>query len=335
MGYRVDFEAMQITATGGIYVRTSPAADQITIDSKISQKPGIFNNAVFVQSLLPKNHTVSIIKTGYYDYSKILPVKEKEVTKLESVLLFKKDILFETLIDEKSSPFLPEFQQKKFVVKTSNLYYSTAPENATLTTLQKNTPVIKNLVAFETLNSNIIWLSTDGILWQSDATGRNPVKLALNTLKINKKGSYKIIIYGQNIFVNNNGELLLLNEEKNNLDNFASQAKGEKISPDGKNIAYFDGGQIFISLLSDKTHEKISLYKANEAIGELFWMNNDYIVFTAGSKIMISETDYRGNVNTIILPDTYKSPQIFLNQQESKLYILAQDTVLVSEKLVP
>jgi len=343
MGYRVDFETMKISATGGIYVKTSPTADQITIDSKISQKPGIFNNAVFVQSLLPKNHTVLIIKTGYYDYSKTLPVKEKEVTKLESVLLFKKDIIFGTLTDKTLSPFLPSNQQKKFIIKNNNLYYSAAPENASLTATEKNTPVIKNLAAFETSNNNIIWLSTAGVLYQSDPTGKNPVKLALNVLKIDINRIFKILIYGQNIFVNNNGELLLLNKKTENLDSFAPQIKDGKISPDGKSIVYFTGRQIYISVLSDETHKKVLLYKSSENINYLFWMNDNYIIFAAGNKIMISEIDYRGNVNIITLPDAInlidgktiniKSPQIFLNQSDNKLYILTQNIVLVSEKL--
>ena len=93
-GYRFDFEKMKIVATGGIYVRTFPSADKITIDGNISEKPGIFLNWIFVQSLLPKNHTVSIKKNGYYDYFKTLPVEENQVTKLENVLLIKKAIAF-------------------------------------------------------------------------------------------------------------------------------------------------------------------------------------------------------------------------------------------------
>ena len=44
MGDRFDFKKMKITETGGIYVRTFPAADQIIVDSK-NQKtstPGIW-----------------------------------------------------------------------------------------------------------------------------------------------------------------------------------------------------------------------------------------------------------------------------------------------------
>ncbi len=328
MGYRVDFETMKITATGGIYVRTFPIADIITIDSKISQKPGIFNNAVFVQSLLPKNHAVSVTKDGYYGYNKTLLVLEKEVTKLENVLLFKKAILFEAITDlpaqagKTKSPFLTQNQQKEFIIKNNNL-----------TATQKNTAVIKNLVAFEISNNNIIWLGTDGLLYRSDSDGKNPIKLALNPLAINKKGSYKIIVYGQNIFVNNNGVLLALQKGKNVLDNFAESVKDAKISPDGKNIVYFTGKEIYISLLSDSENKKIVLYKSPENITDIFWLNNDYVVFSAGDKIIISEIDYRGNINAITIPS--KSPEIFFDQQEGKLYVLTQKNELVSEKLIP
>ena len=41
-GYRFDFEKMKIVATGGIYVRTFPSADKITIDSETFQKNPAF-----------------------------------------------------------------------------------------------------------------------------------------------------------------------------------------------------------------------------------------------------------------------------------------------------
>ena len=53
MGYRFDFEKMEITSTGGIYVRSFPA-QQIIIDSKIIEKPGIFSNATFTKAYCQK-----------------------------------------------------------------------------------------------------------------------------------------------------------------------------------------------------------------------------------------------------------------------------------------
>ena len=332
MGYRFDFAKMRVVATGGIYVRTFPAAGQITIDSNILEKPGVFSNSIFVQSLLPKNHTISIKKDGYYDYFKTLPVQENQVTKLENVILFKKNIQFEVIADTTQSPFN---QQEKFIIKNSNLYYSSAAENAGLTATQKATPVLKSLVAFSIENNNIIWLGKDGFLYQTDQTtpSQKPLKLALTPLKINKNGSYKIISNSQNIFINNNDSLLLLNTKTNNLDNFYSPVTDAKISPDGKNIVYYNDSNIYISLLSDTPVKNTNLYKSSEKIGGCLWFNNDYIIFTAGDKIIISEIDYRGNINTITLPQTGKS--IFFNQSTGKLYILTQNTLLSSEKITP
>ena len=97
LGYRVDFVHQRISTTGGIYVRVEPAPANISVDSAPEITPGYFSNSVFVQNLLPGQHSVSIKKDGYYDYYKTLVVREKEVTKLEEVTLFKKDIIFENV----------------------------------------------------------------------------------------------------------------------------------------------------------------------------------------------------------------------------------------------
>ncbi len=344
MGYRFDFEKMEIVATGGIYVRTFPAAGQITIDSNISEKPGLFSNYIFVQSLLPKNHTVSIKKAGYYDYFKTLLVRENQVTKLENVLLIKKNIQFEILASKTQSPFN---NQEKFIIKNSNLYYSAALENAGLTAAQKATPVLKSLVAFSIVNNNIIWLGADGFLYQTDQTNLSakPTKLTLTALKINKKSSYKIISDSQNIFVISNEDLLLFNTKTSNLDNFYSPVTDAKISPDGTNIVYFNNNNIYISLILTSPVKSNVLYKSSEKISDILWLNNDYIIFTAGDKIIISEIDYRGNINAVTLPQTIiltdgkkidiKNPKIYFDQTSQKLYILTGDALLLSEKITP
>jgi hypothetical protein len=352
MGYRFDFVKIRITTTGGIYVRTYPAAEKIIIDSKITKELGMFSDSIFVQSLLPALHTVLIKKNGYYDYFKTLPVQEKEVTKIENVLLIKKNIKFEIIADKGPEGYPSPFdKQEKFIIKNNNLYYSSAPENADISATLKAIPILKSLVAFSITNNNIIWLGADGFLYRSVLTDLSaktktaPEKIILESLKINKNGSYKIISNPQNIFVNDNGNLLELNTKTNSLDSFASSIKDEIFSPDGKNIIYYNNSNIYISPLPVIPGGKVSLYKSSEKIGSCLWLNNNYIIFTAGNKIIISEIDYRGNTNTVTLPQTIaispdqkidiKSPEIFLNHQDGKLYILTNDILLLSEKITP
>ena len=357
MGYRFDFKKMEVTETGGIYVRTFPAAEEITIDSRINVKPGLFANSIFVQSLLPNNHSVSVKKAGYYDYYKTIPVVKEQVTKLENILLIKKNIQFSLLntnpeIKAVQSPFNA---LEKFVIKNNNLYYSNNLDNSALTATQKLVPVLKKISAFVIQNNNIIWLGSDGFLYKSDQSAlvSEPIKITQLPIKIIKSGVYKIILDDKNIFVNNNGSLLLLNSKTNSLDNFYSPVKGAKISPQGDNIVYYDDNNIFISPILTSPFTKNILYKSSEKINDFSWINNSYIAFTTGpaspsqggNKIIISEIDFRGNINNITLPQTITvssgekinltNPRIFFNQQENKLYILNGKDLIVSEKITP
>jgi hypothetical protein len=342
MGERFDFKKMKITETGGIYVRSFPAADQVTIDYGIKEKPGIFSNSIFVQSLLPDEHTVLVEKSDYYDYFKKIPVQEEEVTKLENILLFKKNIQYSLVADQTLSPFIAK---DKFVIKNNNLYYSNIKENSNLTAIQKSTPVIKKIVTFIIQNNNVVWLGLDGFLYKSDASNlaTTPLKVTLTPIKIKKAGIYKIISDGGDTFVNNDGNLLWLNNKTNNLDNFYSPVKGADISPDGTEIIYYDDNNIYISPLPNVPVAKNTIYKSADKINDCIWLNSSYIIFTSGNKIIISEIDYRGNINSTVLAETVtisptqqikiENPQIFFNQQEGKLYILTNKTLLVSEKI--
>jgi len=342
MGYRFDFEKMKVTATGGIYVRTFPAPEQVFVDSKISEKPGIFSNSVFVQSLIPSMHSVLVKKTGYNDYSKTLPVLEKQVTKIENILLIKKNLQFQLITDATQSPFT---NKEKFIIKNSNLYYSDAAENSSLTALQKSTPLLKKIAAFMQQNNNIIWLGTDGLIYKSDISSlaSTPTKITTTPIKISKTGSYTIVGDSKNTFLNDNGGLSILNTKTNELENLATTVKGIKVSPDEKNIIYYNDTNIYLAPISTEPIAKTSLYKSSEIINDCLWLNNDYVIFTAGDKIIISEIDFRSNVNSVALPQTIvispdqkidiKVPQIFFNQKEGKLYILTNKVLLVSEKI--
>jgi len=117
IGYRIDFASGNITSTGGIYVKAIPEDAQVTIDSKIGNKTSLFSAAVFVQNLLPKTHAVLIQRAGYHDYQKNLIVEPKQVTKLENVILFKKDIQFTQIENSADYTSLSPDGQKMLVAQ--------------------------------------------------------------------------------------------------------------------------------------------------------------------------------------------------------------------------
>ncbi|MDO8529825.1 MAG: hypothetical protein Q7S10_00215 [bacterium] len=343
LGYRIDFENKKIVGTGGIYIRTIQTPVDITIDSKISAKTGRFSPSVFIQNLLPQKHTVLIAKEGYFDYHKNVEVKEKEVTKLEHVILFKKEIPFAILKNEAQSPFTEETTQDDYTMKGSALYYSNSPSNASLSLAAKAMPIVTDIITYKASNGSIIWLASDGFLYKSDANGKNEEQLSLIALQINKKSFYELFVFNQRIFLKENNGLLLLDTQEKSFQGFYSPVEGLAASPNSQKLIFYNEHEISYSFLNSPLPEKIFLNRFSEKITAVQWLNDDYLIFTLGGKIMISELD-ENEPNIITLPPTttingiaidITNPEILFSQTDKKLYIQTQTSILVSEELIP
>ena len=345
LGYRVDVANKKIVTTGGIYVKALPQGANVIIDSKINKKTGILSNAVFVQNLLPKQHTVVIKKEGFHDYQKTLEVKEREVTKLEHIILFKNNIVFQILEDKTQSPFNKKTLEDAYIIKNNTLYYSDIEENNQLSPTQKNTPIIKNIIAFKVLDKNIVWLSLDGFLYNFNMERKNTEKLSVRDIFIHQKNIYTLLIFNQTIFLKENDTLFIFDEKIKSFENFYGSVKNMQISPDRQKILYCNDHEILFSFLNSNNPEKIFLNRFSKKINECHWINNEYVIFSLENSIIISEIDKRGNINAISLKETIslqgnadiniQSQEILFNKEDGKLYILTQNTILVSEKLIP
>ncbi|MDP2741110.1 MAG: hypothetical protein Q8O66_00260, partial [bacterium] len=255
LGYRFDFEQKKIMATGGVYLKVWPQPAEVFIDSKLSGKTNMFSGSVFVQNLLPKQHNILIKKEGHFSYQKTLDIKEKEVVKLEHVILFKENILFELLKNDETSPFKKQEPDELLSIKNGNLYKNNLGEKPLL--------VLKNLLAFKTTEKDIIWLGLDGFLYSSDISGEKEQKLSSLPLKIDKKNSYKIETVFDNIFLFENDGLLLLSQKTKEFQNFHSPVKDIIISPDNQKILFINDYVILFSFIwqlqNSENPEKIFL----------------------------------------------------------------------------
>lgn len=418
MGYRIDLGHLKIMGTGGIYIRTFPAAEKITIDSKISAKPGIFSNSVFVQSLLPEDHTVQIQKAGYYDYFKTIPVEEKTVTKLENITLFKKSLQFQ-LVQDKIDFFSASPDSKHILVATENkssitLGYSSIDgssqteqtviaepgtvlnikwsENSSfalikisnsgaifyylfdstiqnisvtrLAYLDKNSElisfnpqnpkeifysenqnvyslkdnkvktIIKGAASFGFLQNNILWLSADEKLLISDSSGNLLNTLSKDNFQIKKNKKHELNIDSGKIFLRESGLLYLFNQNSGLFGSLNTPAGNYKTvtSPDGNNLVLWNEEKIYV--YSFETQKYGELF-SGPPITNCQWLNNDYIIFTAENDIIISEIDYRDNINAVTLTSILNSPKTQYVQQSGKIYVLNSGVLTVSEKLIP
>lgn len=185
LGYRVDFANMKLRGTGGIYVYAVPEPLSISIDSKLAEKTGLFSSAVFMQNIMPGLHSVLIKKEGYYDYQKNLEVQEKEVAKLENVILFKQKIDF-TLLENNIGYFSPSPGKNTMLIaklEKSNINF----EIINVNNGQKKTA---SLAIVNGKISNVAWsdnatkvlLKINSSYYVLDATGAKPTITALPLL---------------------------------------------------------------------------------------------------------------------------------------------------------
>ena len=173
-------------------------------------------------------------------------------------------------------------------------------------------------------------------MYSSSQDGKTTNKLSQIPLKVDIKNSYKLTIINQNVFLIENNNLLLFNQETKTFETFYGLVKDLKISPDGQKILYYNDNEIMYSYLNSKTPEKIFLNRFSEKIGDCFWLNDNYLIFDLAGKIVISEIDNRDSINTITLAQAISpSDKILFNQEDEKLYILTENNILVSEKLLP
>ncbi len=198
LGYRVNFETWEINGTGGIYVYAQPEPESVLIDNLHAKNTGFFSSAVFVQNLMPGPHTVLVQKDGYHDYRKTLEVAEKEVTKLENVTLFKKDIVFSSvpleigetaktqfaaLAVQTTSPRISPDGRKRIYYDSGEIYYI-AFEGALPPVL-----VRKSLAKI----SQVYWLNNDYLIFLEGDPSNPSGQVNIIISEIDTRGNINIV----------------------------------------------------------------------------------------------------------------------------------------------
>lgn len=72
-----------IERTGVIYLSTVPSEARVHINRKLVEDP----TPALIAGLLPGNYHIRLVKKGYKDWDKILPVHEQKSTSLENIML--------------------------------------------------------------------------------------------------------------------------------------------------------------------------------------------------------------------------------------------------------
>jgi len=200
--------------------------------------------------------------------------------------------------------------------------------------------IIKNALVYKVFNENIYYLDYLGDFYKTDASLTKNEKISDSPFNIKQETEYKLYIYDKAIFLLEEKTVYFFNQDEKIFEKFSENINSLKISPDQQKIAYFSDSEIKILFLEEQTFqprkqamETIFLIRLSENIKDVFWINSNYLLFTTNNTLKVAEIDNRDQVNIIDLV-TVENPEIFLNLQTKKLYLLDRGNLFVSEKII-
>jgi hypothetical protein len=194
---------------------------------------------------------------------------------------------------------------------------------------EENKLPIENIAFFKS-GKEIYYLTDSGFIYKSDEELNFKTQLNKNPFPVKKEKEYKLDVLEGWLFLKEGERFFYYNQDEDLFEKILDGVLDYKVSKNGEKMAIFSNNEIFILYLKERfiqpqkqKGEKIFITRFSEKIGDLFWLNLDYLVFNVGNKIKISETDDRDKFNIYDLVE-FEKPKIFFNENEKRLYILSQ-----------
>jgi hypothetical protein len=238
--------------------------------------------------------------------------------------------------DIKNISFSPQKDLEIFFIKNNSLF------KADFIKKEVSGPILNNLISYQFLNSDLIWLNNKGFLFKSDSRGEKIEVLNLKPIDIESENEFKISAHDlSKILLQKSNTLFYLDQDSRTFKEISNSVKNFRFSPDFKKVVYWNNYEIWILFLEEKLDqppkgagELLFLTRFSEKIEEAFWYTSHYLIFNAGDKIKIVEIDDRDKINTVDLT-SFEKPKIFWNKIYKNLYILINGNLFSSEKLIP
>jgi len=210
--------------------------------------------------------------------------------------------------------------------------------------LEKPSPVLKEtnlprplqgILAAESHDNNNYYLDNLGFVLRNGTSSE--AKINKTPFPVRAETEYRLRTFDNFVFLQESGSLYLFNKENDSWEKFLEKTNDVKLSPDKKKLAIFSDSEIWIFFLKNtdeqplkKSGEKTFLTRLSEKIGDVFWLNPDYLVFNSGDKIKIAEIDDRDKINVVDLVE-YKNSLIFWRENANALAVLSEGNLYQSE----
>lgn len=333
-------------------MKANPKSAEVYLDNKLAKKTDpIFGQAI-IKNLLPKSYLVSLKKEGFQNWQKKLQVKEKTVTEAEFIWLAPEKIDFTALTKGNNFWLSPDAKKIAIYQKESS---GRSKWSLKLFDLKKNLKSAlieeKDISSFGADLLDLEWAEDSRNIYLAAGakeqeknyvldTEKAPIKLLprkmptlpespyLAKFPVQPETEYRVNDFAGEIFLREGDTLFVFNKDSDPFEKVLENVLDLKISSDKEKLAIFTNSEIWVFYL--RTREKTLLTRLSRKIGEVFWFNENYLIFNSGDQIKIMEIDNR-DYSQIWDIASFAEPKIFFSYADKKLFVLSNGNLLVSE----
>lgn len=201
-------------------------------------------------------------------------------------------------------------------------------------------PIANNVLSFITHGNSVTWLANDGNLWQQDLTSKSEAQKFQASLFVPKgESSYVLFIAGDSILLKEDASLFLHERGSSIRREILSPVSEIKVASGGTRVAIKNQSELWVLFLKEETEQPqrqasdlILLTRFSMPIDELLWVGSNYLLFSLGGNIRVSEIDNRDRLNIADIAE-FSSPKLYFDNEKGTLYVLSGGAFSVSERL--
>lgn len=312
-GYRVDWQNKTILQTGALFLEPRPAPVEVYLNGEFIKKSSFVFQNIYWGNLLPKKYLVEVKKEGYSPWQKKLTVSPKLVSEAKNITLFPlPDPNKINKISANLRDFFPSPSEKYFILLKND-----QTPKMSLYSLNDQ----REILALS-MPSDFADYTIGDVEWNSDSTN---IIFSLNN-------STERLLFSYNI-----ENAAISSPLKDSLSEKVSyDAERTMVARDHKKILLIKKNELAVYWLEDiKTqpfrnagdYEQI-INTREQMIEDAVWFskNNEYVIFSMGNSINVTELDGRDTRNTHVLVNS-RAKKIFYEEKNEVIYFLDNDTI--------
>ncbi len=222
---------------------------------------------------------------------------------------------------------------KFFILKNNSLHYGNFISLKTVKLADK-------IIDFAADNSKLYFLDNTGFITRiNDLESFSGQKLSDAPFTIISETPYELEAEKNYLFLKQGDQLFWFDEKNNSFVKIAENAADLAVSKDNGKLVYLNNTEISIYFFKEKIEQiekqNMLLARFSEKIGQVFWLNNDYLLFVVGNKLKAAEIDNRDQANIIDLAEINSPQKIYFNKDNKNALVLTQGRLLVSDQILP